>query len=534
MLQLVEVDNFYEGSMVVQLKTGGFEIDLLNDHPELGQFNVKTFYIFIKVRNTDMAYGPVNQFLSDLSIDKQQRIAIALIMMNGIMRTTTENTDDINQLLDQCGMILDTLDQEIGLCDDILNWVKTFVPISDMSSAGSGPHHSADMTFHQDEAITITAITILSKLFSPVVGEFIYRHAGLINNLYKESFACSMFTQLFKRKYADIIKKMQHYIGNLVANKMKSVDMTIHYRGFTPEMIARIIMDTTIIKKFVSIDLFKPDGNVIKYVAACITSYIESQQKNGGAKFKVDSFTDPKDGDAITGTEETNSSRIEIESSASHKPMLAPPMSRFAAKWIIRQSLIDENISAEEFERSISFFEKNPIVVSPVTLFILSTYFGPDAGGGHSIYLLDAPLTIKLAALLQIIAARSGADAIAHMLTMKITTEDRLGQATDFNFSNSWRASPEYSECRKTVGNGFGEITWDCHLRELATTLTSKTFIYHTPQHVWDLLGQENKNGTVFNEQLPFMLQLLKLISNLWKQRSLTNDKADSETSSNS
>lgn len=530
MLKIIEADNFYEGNQSVEFQITGFEIPILKEHPELAIFNVKTFFVFIKSKNTKMAYNPVNDFLSKISLDKQLQIASALIMMNGLLREEVTTIDEVDATLEACGQILNDLDLEINLCDDIEAYVKTgIIPISDMSTAGSRPQDRADMTFIQSEAETITAITILSKLMSPVTGEFIHRHCGIINSQYKESWAAFIFTKLFYRKFSEIIKKINHYVNNLVGNKKSRDDAAIHYRGYTPDRTASTITAGILTKKFVSIDLFKNDGNVIKYLASCIKSYIESQQKSGGNQANIKLFANPKDGDAISGTEETNSSRVEIESTASHKPMVAPPVANFAAKWVINQTLTSENIDLELYEESCSFYRNNPMLITPITMFLLATYFGPDIGGGKSIYLLEAPITIKLAALLQIIAARQGAKHIAHMLTMKVSSEDRLSQATDFAFANSWRSSPEYTECRKKISSGFGEIGWDVRLRDIASTLTSKTFSYHTSPCVWKLINEPNMNNTIFIDPLSFMLELLTLVKTLWEERSKFDDSINPE-----
>jgi hypothetical protein len=450
MLQLVEAENFYTSNQVLQLNFSGFRIEAAEEFPALLDFNVKGFYIFGRSRSTALTCGPINRFLNTLTIDEQEEIANGLILMGGRIKEPVDTIEEIDALMDDCGEIIDTLDEEIQLCDKILAWINDGnIQISDMSTAGSGPHHSVDMTFKKDEAAIITSLMILGKLMTPIVGEFIYRHSSLLNNKFVESTISSMYTPLFNRKFKPIIQKLYHYAESLVSSKAKC-DQAIHYSGATPETIVRQIVNNFITHKPASIDLDRPNGNVIKYYASCIKNTLDGQTRNNTNRYNIKLFMDPKDGDTISGTEETNSSRVEIESTASRKPMLSPPASKFAVRWVIKNVIEAEQINVEEYEESCRFYEQNPIMVTPITMFILATYFGPEIGGGHSIYLLDAPLTIRLAALLQLIAAKQKADGLAHMLTMKISLESRLGQASDFTFANAWRASPEYTSCRKT------------------------------------------------------------------------------------
>lgn len=534
MLRFVEHENFYTGTPLIKMEYDGFKLDLAEQYPALTEYNVKSYYIFLKNRDTSVAYDIINAFLKTMTVEEHEEIANAIVLMKGLMMEELEIDADmkkVDEITDTCGDVIDELEKNINFCDRALEWIYGgAIPIADMSNAGSGPHHSVDMTFKRDEAAVIMSILILGKLLTVIFGEFILRFGHLINPQFIESVAYSMYTPLYRRKFPDLIQKVEFYINSLVVNKTKS-DPGVHYQGFTPEMTTRKILADFFVKKAGSINLNRPDGNVIKYLASCTKSFIDSQQKNSNNKQIVKTFLDPKsDGDAIGSSEETNSSRMEIESTASRKPMFGPPVSRFAAKWMINHVLTTEGIDRDMYEESYLFYKNNPVTISPITQFLLATYFGPDIGGGASIYNLDAPLALQLAALLQILAAKTGATEMAHVLTMKISSEDRIGQSSDFTFANAWRASPEYAACRKRVSNGFGEINWDVQLRKIVDTLTSKTFIYHTSPVVWEIIGQENGNGTSFNEPLMFMLQTLVLIDNLWTQRSIEDDNTLSTT----
>ena len=523
MLEIIEAANFYEGNPSMELNYEGFDIPEADENPELKIFNTKTFYSFVKYHSTEAAYRPVNNFLRTLSIEDQKEIASTLMVLNGLIKQPITNLAALTDLTQVCAEIIADLDTEISLCKKINEYTyyairSGDIPITDMSDAGSRPQDRKEMTFYQNEAETLTAIAVLAKLMSPVTGEFIGRHAVLVPQQMRESFCCSLFTRLYNRHYQEIIKKITFYVSTLVHPKSRN-DPAIHYRGFTPSLTTRVVTDMILTKKLVSIDLFKPDGSVIKYIASCIRSYLDSQQKNTPGNWNIKIFTDPKDGSDANGNEETNNSRIEIESTYSKKPAVTEPLVRFTAQWIVNKYLSDGLVNGNVFMDSLHWYHDNPVLITPIGMFIIATYFGPDLAGGKSVYQLDGKEMVGLVTLLQCIAAENGMGCLANSLTMAMSAEERVASSEDFNFANTWRSSSEYSSCRKVVSGGFGEVNWDTELKEIVRLLTTKTFKYHTAPAIWDVLDLRNLNASVFTDYYGLTNELLLLIKDLWELR---------------
>lgn len=525
MLQLIEVEDFYEGNQSIRINFDGFDIPAADESPELLEFNVKTFYSFMKARSTEAAYGIVNNFFRTLSLDEQKEVASTLMMANGLLKQAIENSAALYATLDECADLIYELDAEINLCPRIDAYVKAEIrekrmPIADMSDVGKGPHHRKSMTFHQEEAEIITAVTVLCKMFSPVVGELIRRHTALIPVQMRESACCMLYTPVFNRRYREIINKIIYYVDTLVQPKGRN-DLVGHYRGFTPTSTTWTVSAMILAKKSVSIDLYKPDGSVIKYIASCVKSYLDSQQKSTPSNnYQVKPFADPKDGDISGNNEETNNSRIEIESTHSKKPSVIIPLIKFTAQHVIDSQIATGMVPKEKYEDILQFYTTNPVIISHIGIFIIATYFGPELGGSRSVHYLDGIELTRLAAVIQYLAATNNLPHLAHAMTMKTSLEERAGQVEDFAFTNSWKSTPEYAECRKSVTAGFGEVAWDTQLKDIVQLLTAKVFMYHTAPAIWGILGETEKNGRAFINHQELMTEILILVRDLWKLRS--------------
>lgn len=535
-LQLVEADLFYDGNPSFELSWDGFEIPIVLNNPSLKCFNVKTYHTFNKNRSTDAVTRPVNEFLATLPVEDQAEIASAMVMANAILKQQANTTVEVYDLLEECGNILADLDASIDLAPKIEAWVKRSIdagtlPMADMSEAGSRPQDRADMTFYQAEAEVITGITVLFKLFSPLTGEFIYRHSAAINGQFKESLACSMYTKIIKHRYLQITQKLTYYISRLVSNKSHTqTDVAQHYKGITENWTARVVMDMVLVKKSASIDLYKSDGSVIKYIASCVKSFVESQTKNGSVNWNVKVFNDPKDGDILMSNEETNSSRIEVESTPSRKPAIVQPLADFAALWLAEKYIKEDRIDKQMYFEALDYYNEFPMLITPISQALLGNYFGPDLAGGKAIYLIDGEPMVRLCTLMQCLLVKSKAKYLPHALTLTIGTNERVGSLNDFTLTNAWKASQEYTELRKTVTPGYGDVTWDAPLKKINGLLTAKPLIYHTAPSIWDGIREENQltketypdlDGKIFESHLDLLLETTSLFTAIWKERKL-------------
>lgn len=512
------VDNFSTVNPYIKMEWNGFAIPEAAMFPELVLFKVKTFTAFTRdTSGLGMTFNPVNEFLSTLSIQEQQTIASAFLTMHVEINDPHYTVEYIEELEDELGNMLNKLDDAIDLCDRINNYIRhSNIPISDMAEAGTRPQDSPEMTFGKEEAITITTIAILMKLLCPVIGAFADRYNRIIDTKYKECHEHAIMTPLFRKKYSDIICKLTNYIKTLIAAKLKA-DPTASINGNTIDAMTNTNLDTIIIKRFVNVDLYRPDGNVIKYIASCCRSGADSQQQNASMSNSYRIITDPVEMDKDEG----NASRMESESKQSIRTADVPVMIRVAAKDTVKKVIAEYNLDRDLVESTLAYYRKNKIVMNPISIYLLCTYYGQDIGGGSGILMLNADRVSELAAILQIIYAQRHGGDIIHALTFNIGSIDKTQTFEHTAFLNGWKSSQAYGECKRMIPAGFGEREWDLKLREIASFLTRKNCILNTAPAIWDLMGQPSSNGKEFTNYMGLMIEIMQFIQVAYSSRQL-------------
>ena len=521
MLYFTPVENFGSSNPIIQMVWDEFELPLTEETKHLALFNIRTFSALTSKKKEslnaageltvgpEVAYDPVNDFLSKLTLEEQQKIAIALIHAHLEIQDGNPDASDIEQVEDRVATILDDLDKDIDLCPKTEDYIRNSnIPLADMSDAGTRPQDSPEMTFHEEEAIIITAITVFMKLVSPLMGAFIHKYSGVIDNEFKETHARAMLTKLHNRRYSELLLKLHFYLTRLVDGKLK-VDATAMYNGNTLYRAARHAVDMAIIKRLVSVSLHKRDGNIIKYLASCGRGSTESQQKNIASNNAAKIIADPVDQDRDEG----NTSRLEVESSQSVKTADVPILLTVAADKLWKQIVELEELDMEAVEAARAYYRRSPIVVNIISQYLLCMYYGPALGGGNGILYLNSTTISDLSATLQVLFTSRGAPVLGHVVSISVSESPRIPQKEDYIFTNGWTSTPEYTECRKLLPAGFGDREWNSRLKDIASFLMQHSLVYNTAPGIWDLVNESPRNGKIFTDYMPLMISLMKFVS---------------------
>ena len=526
MLYFQPVEEFGTSNPIIRMHWSDFDLPLTDETKHLIFFNIKTFSTLTsKKQDRDpltgeistgpsMAYDPVNDFLSKLDVKDQEKIALAFLYSHLEIQCGKPDASDIEAVEDKVALILDQLDRDIDICGKTEEYVRnSSIPMADMSDAGTRPQDTPEMTFYQEDAVIITAITIFMKLVSPLMGAFIHKYTGIIDNDYKEAHARAMLTPLHRRRYNDLILKLHYYINRLVQQKLK-IDATAMYNGQTLARATRHAVDMAIVKRLVCVHLYRRDGNIIKYLASCGRGSTESQQKNIATNSGAKILADPLDQDRDEG----NTSRMEVESGQSVKPADVPILLNVAAQKCCKIVVERENLKPDLVETAQAFFRRNPIIINPISQYLMCMYYGPDLCGGSSIMHLNSVAVGDLGAVLQIYMASHGAPMLAHAVSMHLSESPRIPQKTDYLFSNGWMNMPEYTECRKLLPSGFGDKEWNGRLKDIAGIMMQRVMVYNTAPATWDLIGQASRNGKIFTDFTPLMVEIMKFVTFIYSQ----------------
>lgn len=528
MLYFAPVENFGTSNPFIEMKWNHFELDIPTDWQDLTCFNIKTFSTLtsrkkevvetVKAVSTgpEVAFDIVNHFLTTLTTDEQQKIAYAFLLAHAIIKQGKNDASDIEQVEDKIADVLNSLDLEIDLCRKTEQFVHVAkIPLADMSDAGSRPQDSEEMTFHSEEAILIIAITIFMKLIAPIMGAFIYKYSGVIDNEYKESHTRVLVNKLHERKYRQLLTKLHFYIKKLVEQKL-SIDATSMFNGHTLAVTASHAVDVAIVKRLVCVDLSRSEGNIIKYLASCGRGSTESAQKNINTNRAARTLTDPVEQDKDEG----NISRMEVESTQSAKTADIPIILTVYADILLKRIIDEEELDQEEVETVKAYYRRNPVIINIISQYLLCMFYGPDLAGGASIMHMNATIIGDMCAVLQMIFAKHGAYVLAHALTFNVAESPRQANINnnDYAFTNGWTSTSEYSTLRKILPQGFGSREWNGRLKQIAEFVIQKTVLYNTAPLIWDIIGDTPRNNKPFVDFMNLMTSIMKFMELTWEQ----------------
>jgi hypothetical protein len=531
MLQFVEVENFSSQSPYVNVVHSGFDLVFDNidikDHPEFLKFSLKPYSALTSTLKTGpgVALHPINQFAMTLPTSIQKRIVEMLVECHVAIINGPEYDDEqvesysdflaqLEKLEDTLGDIILKMEKDTDLSVLLEEYVRSEdsqIPIADMADAGTRPHDSPEMTFLKEEAVILTTVSLYMKLLSLVMGTFLAKYSSVIDSEQREFHARAITNALLGAKYRQIMLKLYDYIERLIETRCKltkTITPTSAYCGQSTASLSRREFDVAIVKRLVGADLYRSEGNIIKYLAASGKSGAESKLKNAENTHGTKIMSDPNDKDQ---SDEGNASAFEMGSRQSSKTADTPLIVECGAESLIVEQLETEHISNEEFEMVLAYYERNPLRINPFGKYLLGLSFGHTLGGGTYIQLLNLPIITKLTTILQITYARAGISQLAHIMSANMGTPGtRVPKDTDIILNSGWQNLPEYIECRKTLVSGFGEYEWNSVFRSFVECCLTTPIYYNTAPAIWDLLNERPTNGQEIKEFLPLLAKVIK------------------------
>lgn len=500
-------------SVLVYMEDLGIEVN--NILVDKLQFRTDTYDAFRDSRNGSefsgiRAYGCINEILQTLPIHEKQAIAKMFILSHQLLQELMIDGFNIPYVITTISTMLVDLDNEIDLCKKLYIYART-IPIEQMEGAGTRSQDTEEMTFSEEEMTVLISLALLCKLISPIMGDFIskckQKHMEVPTEN-KEIHCFGMLTGIFQNKYQVIYDKLDNYIRRVLkefTNKL-SKEATAICAGMTADKSHERAKANLFVKRFVGLDLHRPNGNLMKYIVAIVrisaNSERSSANSNSAALFRQD-----KDSDG--SQEEGNTSRLEAESSVSIRTADTPILVKIAAERLLDKVLIENNIDAAAYNAALAYYSQNPIMFTPINLFILCSYYGEELGGGFSVKLLGAQQVIKLVTALQFIMFQCKGTLLLHALSFVPTLHTKTHiTPEDDRLKVAWASSLEYKQCAQCIPKGFGEKKWDAKLRDIVAYLLSNYVMYNTAPVFWDMCQADSLNGTTFNQGDMLLRQL--------------------------
>lgn len=502
----------------------GKEIDL--DTPERKKKYFETVYKPLLLFNAEtydtlkrfdtsswnVVFGSVNKFISMLSQEDRRNICMVFIVMHSKLNEMI--SINMVSIIDELAAMLDTLDQQIDLCSKLEHFVELDMPIPNLDDVGGRPQDTEEMTFRRPHILMLTGIALLCKLLAPIFGQFFwqYKKNTSVDNNIKEIHAASILKDIFGRRYRKLILKLNHFVGNILIQQYKQKDDIISaYNGNTMDSQALNGVAAVFTRKFITVDLYKTDGNLMTYITTCLKNSVDTQYRTASTKNSIKE----RDGNLKeTASDEGNASRLENESFTSSKTADVPIIVEWIIELTVNKWMIETGMSQEMYDTAMAYYKNNLPPMTPISNYLLCTYFGADIGGAIGVSMLSAMAYAKLAIILQYVLIKEGFHGLAHALM--IVPKNRM-KAVLSNIDNkvqmTWSNTYSYRNFKQRFPFGVGDKECDAKLKEIVDFLTFKIHSFNTAPVFWDMMNEDNKNGVEYQCTPDIMERLCDFIN---------------------
>lgn len=458
---------------------------------------------------------------------KQKRIELEMSEEEAT-KIKNHNTKLVHELELKLSDIVASLDAKIDLYDKIHTFVRCNIPIKVSSDAGLRAQDTPEMTFKDDDLVDLTAVAVLCKLLTPVVGVFIRECSNMdISQNFKEIHAANIFRDIIANKCQKIADKLENYLSNTIDSNEKAMSknkLTNLYNGFSTDMSKQAVYASMFTRKFITVDLSNTESNLMTYVNTCakgIVSTKSSGTKKDGGKITVnerkplDEFEDSYD--------DGNSSTLESESSSSRETADFDLIISFAVKETVRHYIVEYSNDFEIYRAANIYYSSS----SHPTLgynneFILSTLFGKDLCGAKSVESLNLNDLAALLPLAQIYCYRKNFTDMVHLLSLIPTNNIKMIQnSNEMRLRESWRNSNSYRNCDERFSLQVSKLLrWDTALERMVNDITSRTYLYNTAPAICEMMGEETvSTSKIYTPPITLATTICDFINDLFDRQ---------------
>lgn len=401
------------------------------------------------------------------------------------------------------------LDQTIHLLDKILDYVETCISVDEFKDVGTRAQDSEEKTFRRPDLVKLTALAVLSKLFTPVIGTFIQKFKAYgISTQYKEMHAVTMFRDILSaannEKMSKLVDKVEFYIAGLIESRLKDAKPTVLHNGFTEDTISHYVYAQIVTRRLVCVNLFREESNnLVTYLATCAKESATSGFSSGGNKSSVDfrKSVDELSAESSEGGDDGNSSVMEQESSISAKTADFETIIEFAVMDLKNRFCPENDLDMNIVGSSETYYKTSSHILLDINnSYLLSVMFGHQLCGAKSVEMLKSADLATLVAILQVHLIQIGLPDLVHVLSLINTGEPRVKGMTgeEIQLLATWRNSYAFGNCNEKFPYIVNGLQWWTSLEKLLKSLTSVKYVYNTAPAIWELLGQPNLNGQMY------------------------------------
>lgn len=510
------------GKHDLYLETSGLDIPNEKEIEPLKLFCIKTYSKLYSRKHRDgwvVNFAVVNSFLESLTCDEQSKIVMAFVAIHHKLITYMRRDDisDIQLILNESADILFGLDKELDLLNRIEKWCVNNLPIGTMKNAGNRAQDTDIMTWFKPDVIKLTAIVVLSKIFAPLYGTFMFyiKDQKGVDNKLKQLHASVLINKILVARCPSHLHKLRHMISHYMKREFDE-NMSAICTGLTSNTMLDMVQACLFVRYFVNVDLYYPNGNLITYVRVNIRNAIYGQQNPNNKNMVM-----LRQEIGYSGSEESRKSQLEWDSLSSSTTADVPVLISSSVDNVVGRIMHEMELDEKQYESNLTYYIKHPIELHIVNKFLLNMYFGQHVGGAKSISALRANDVIRLMSLLQLILLSIGFKELAYILTANIGSLAKASHDShDIRLKNAYRGSTSFKNYRSKLEGETYPISapkvFEQVMSDIATAITRNMFIYNLAPTILETIETEeavNGKGVVFtNEFIPDICHFIDLL----------------------
>ena len=258
-----------------------FDMEHLKDLPivtdtSLGAPNIDTYKKLTSCTDEEFSaiMRPANEFLATLSDD--EAVGFLRYYQDALFILATKPIGDCPALISNLTL---KLQQELLLIEKIAHYVNNnlTIPIPELSYVGSlSEQESPGANFTEYEYKTLIVLCVISKLMVPIWGEYIHRIVSSeLPREMKDVYCLEMIESLQHgsdhRAFLDTQWKLYDYVSNICRQTLESTPPPM-----PPYDFYHIVFSTLIVKRYVTVNPYTPDSNLIVWTWTCVRNAAQS------------------------------------------------------------------------------------------------------------------------------------------------------------------------------------------------------------------------------------------------------------------
>lgn len=491
------------GKTCVHVDMEGANIPGVVGYEHLTNFRIDTYAVLKNPSraNWEVVFDITNKFIATLTPDEQIEFAKFLFVshyniLNKSALVPELVGSELLELESELSRDLAELNRKLCLLPRLVRFTEQNIAIPSFNGVGERAQDSAEMTFYRDDVIKLTAVVLLCKMLTPVFGVFIESCKKKMDNLYKEMHCVAILKDIFAGEFRPLIDKTKNYIANIAKPLLSKISITHVWNGFTSGVINNQVYANIFVRRFIAVDLFKQNGNLLVYITSCVRAALQTQFAPSGFKTAVGEITINNEQSSFTG-EEGNISTLEAESSDSAYPLDFGPIVNMAVRRTIETFAFEHELPQDVLERAFAFYDVSHISLNLLSHHLMCILFGNALCGAKSIEMLDGKDVNRMVPILQLYLIKQGYFDLVHLVTARTNgSQKTFLTGTDNTLRSVWNSSYEYRNCSAKFPIEVNGLTWDTCLHAIVDEFTTTIYTYNTAPAVWDMLGQELINSS--------------------------------------